>query len=209
LGHGRVAEYEARYDGEITDFDRHLGRLLAALREQEILDQSILIFASDHGEAFGEEGLYFVHGDGLGEALLHVPLLVRLPDTPGSVREDRVRLIDLPPTLLEAVGVGAEEFPGRSLLVDEGDRPVVAQVRSERKYLWRSYREGRYELRQQGTRPPVLYGAEELSDQDVKEIRTRMLGVLRQMAPWQKSQEPETALTEEEEANLRALGYFN
>ena len=36
LGHGRLAEYEARYDGEIAEVDRHLGRLLEALRECEV-----------------------------------------------------------------------------------------------------------------------------------------------------------------------------
>jgi arylsulfatase A-like enzyme len=209
LGHGRIAEYESRYDGEITDFDHHLGRLLAALREQGILDQSVLIFASDHGEAFGEDGLYFVHGDGLGEALLRVPLLVRLPHVPSAVREDRVRLIDLPTTLLESVGVQAKEFQGKNLLLNNGDRPVVAQVRSERKYLWRSYREGGYELRQLGTRPPELYGAEGMSPQDAKKIRTRMHDVLKRVAPWRKSQEPESPLTQEEEDALRALGYLD
>ena len=122
-----------------------------------------MIFTSDHGEAFGEDDLYFVHGDGLGDALLRVPLLVRMPDQLGAVREDRVRLIDLSTTLLEAVGVKAEEFPGKNLLIDEGDRPVVAQVRSERKYSWRSYREGGYELRQRDANRPVLYGAEGVS----------------------------------------------
>lgn len=209
LGHGRLSEYEARYDGEITEFDRHLGRLLSTLDEQGILDQSVLIFTSDHGEAFGEEDLYCVHGDGLGDAMLRVPLLLRLPGQPSSVREDRVRLIDVSRTLLDAVGVQAKAFAGKSLLIDEGDRPVVAQVRSHRKIWWRSYREGDYELRQQGKNPAVLYGAEGVGAEEVEAIRVRLLDVLRRTAPWRRKKQQETPLTAEEEEALRSLGYLD
>ncbi len=208
LGHGRMAEYESRYDGEITEFDRHLGRLLMLLRKRGILDKSALLFASDHGEAFGEEDIFCAHGEGLGEALLRVPLLLRLPGQPGSVRADRVRLIDLSPTLLQSVGVRSGECDGTNLLLDRGDRPVVAQVRSIGGKRWRSYREGRYEIRQLDAEAPVLRGAAGMGTREVAEIRARMIMELRARAPWPQSKRTETPLTEREEDALRALGYL-
>ena len=141
--------------------------------------------------------------------MLRVPLLLRVPGRLGSVRDDRVRLIDVSQTLLDAVGVSAERFQGKSLLVDEGNRPLVAQVRSFRKTWWRSYREGDYELRQQGKTPPVLYGAEDADAEEIEKIRARMLDILRRVAPLRQAQQPETPLTDEERDALRALGYVD
>jgi arylsulfatase A-like enzyme len=121
-------------------------------------------------------------------------------------------LIDIFRTLLDAVGVeveDAEGIEGKSLLVDEGDRPVVAQVRSLHKFKWRSYREGGYELRQQGTKPAVLHGAEDADAKEAEGIRTRMFDILKRVAPWRQKQRPEPSLSAEERDALRKLGYVD
>jgi arylsulfatase len=146
LGHGRLAEYEARYDGEISEVDRQLGRLLAALRERGFLERSIVVFTADHGEAFGEDDLYCAHGEGLGEALLRVPLLLKAPGLEPGVRRDVVRLIDVAPTVLSLLGLPHGGLPGTSLLEDLGDRRVVAQVAATWKRRWRSVRRDGFEL---------------------------------------------------------------
>ncbi len=100
LGHGRLGEYLARYDGEVAETDRQVAALLRTLREEEVEGETLVVFAADHGEAFGEEDLYLAHGEGLREVLVRVPLLLHIPGRPGGLRSDRVRLIDVTPTVL-------------------------------------------------------------------------------------------------------------
>jgi arylsulfatase A-like enzyme/Flp pilus assembly protein TadD len=91
----------ARYDGEIAAMDRAVGRLL-----QTVPRSAIVAIAADHGEALGDHGEE-AHGVFLYDAVLHVPLAIRLPDRRGAgTRVDtRVRLADVAPTLIEAAGL--------------------------------------------------------------------------------------------------------
>ena len=101
------------YDGEIAAVDRAVGRLLQAAGADVVI-----AVAADHGEALGDHGEQ-THGVFLYEAVLHVPLVVRLPDRLGAgVRVNRrVRLADLAPTLLEAARVPVPSaVQGESLL---------------------------------------------------------------------------------------------
>lgn len=105
------------YDAEIAHTDSELGRLLKGLRERGILDRSILVILSDHGEEFGEHG-DFEH-DQLYSEHLHVPLILRLPGgvLGGSRVEDLASLIDVMPTLLELLDLPAPQtIQGRSLV---------------------------------------------------------------------------------------------
>jgi choline-sulfatase len=96
----------APYDGEIASIDRLAGKLLDTLRAASVLDQSVIVVCADHGEALGDHG-EDTHGLFLYDATLHVPLVVRLPGRRGAgARVDsRVRLADVAPTILEAIGV--------------------------------------------------------------------------------------------------------
>ncbi|WP_254822459.1 sulfatase-like hydrolase/transferase [Haloglomus halophilum] len=87
---------EALYNGAIRQADAAMGDLLGTLADRGVLDETLVVVTSDHGEGFGEPdpsrpGHRAVgHGNGgLAEPLLHVPLVVRYPDgvTPPSVRE--------------------------------------------------------------------------------------------------------------------------
>jgi hypothetical protein len=71
------AEIDA-YDGGIRSVDDHLALLLADLERRGILDNTIVVVTSDHGEEFGEHGM-FTHGNTLYERSLHVPLLIHYP----------------------------------------------------------------------------------------------------------------------------------
>jgi arylsulfatase len=210
LGHGRVAEYQVRYDAEIRAVDREVGRLLAALRERALLEESAVVFTADHGEAFGEDDLYCAHGEGLGEILLHVPLLLRLPGATPAVRAEAVRLIDVAPTALELLGVEATGLPGRSLLEDVGDRQVVAEVQDQRPTSWRSVREGPVELReQQGGESRLLTRTRPPSDTAAEAERQRLQSALERLAPWPQSAPPTSELSPEERRALEALGYLD
>jgi arylsulfatase A-like enzyme len=77
-GMTEVAYELSQYDGAIAFVDGQIGRLVSFLRERRLLEQTLIIVTSDHGEFFGEHGLHG-HASALYEEVLRVPLLVRLP----------------------------------------------------------------------------------------------------------------------------------
>jgi arylsulfatase A-like enzyme len=112
----RQAEQNA-YDGSIAYMDACLGHLLDELNRRGLLDNTLVIVTSDHGEQFGEHGLC-EHGNSLYRPVLHVPLVIRTPGgAPSELQvEQVVSLRDLPATIVDLVGLGDRvEFPGRSL----------------------------------------------------------------------------------------------
>jgi arylsulfatase A-like enzyme len=124
------------YDAEIAANDASFGRLLDLLENTGELDDTLVIFTSDHGEAFGEHGTW-THGLDLHNEVLAVPLVMRLPGaaSPGRRVAAPVQHIDLLPTILDRCGVtSGDEFPGAALLV--GDRPsAVSSDRTVLAYL--------------------------------------------------------------------------
>jgi arylsulfatase A-like enzyme len=93
------------YRGEIRFTDRFLGRFIAALEDQGLLDNTILVLTSDHGEAFFEHGL-LQHGLLYGETL-RVPLIFRFPRRlpSGSRVAAQVSSVDIAPTILDLAGM--------------------------------------------------------------------------------------------------------
>ncbi len=86
---------------EIQYFDAWLGRFVGWLKDQELWDNSVVVFWSDHGEEFWEHDLW-QHGQSLYNELLHVPLFIRSPHTSEGYRiTQRVSLLDVMPTVLD------------------------------------------------------------------------------------------------------------
>ena len=106
------------YDSALHWVDQNVGALVAALKGEGLLDNTVIIIASDHGEAFfehGDEG----HGRTLYWEVQGVPLIVALPIAidGGIVVEEPVANIDIWPTILDLVGLpGLTGAEGRSLL---------------------------------------------------------------------------------------------
>ena len=121
FGNGRTltrdelqAEINA-YDAAITYLDDELRRFLNALDSLGVLDNTIVVVTSDHGEEFGEHDVY-LHGSTLFDRSLHVPLLIRASGSPGGVRRDEwVSLRHLPSTILDLARIEGHPLPGRSL----------------------------------------------------------------------------------------------
>lgn len=92
-------ERKAQYLGEVKCIDDQVGRILQTLRELGKLDDTLVIFTSDHGEYMGEHGIYFKND--LYEAAHHVGMLMRWPAgiRPGTIVEECVANVDLLPTL--------------------------------------------------------------------------------------------------------------
>lgn len=115
-----AADLEA-YEEATAYADDRLGALLEALESRGVLERTLVVIASDHGEQHGEHGLFY-HWNSLYLPLLHVPLVLlageEVPgEVPAGLRVDRpVSLRDLPATVSELAGPSAEHpFPGASL----------------------------------------------------------------------------------------------
>jgi len=105
------------YDASIAYLDAGMKRLFDELRRREILDRTLVILVSDHGEEFGEHSV-FGHGTDLQIQSIHVPLLLRYPDSvpAGVVVSKPVSLRDVPITTMEILELkDAGAFPGRLL----------------------------------------------------------------------------------------------
>lgn len=110
----RDQAYKLRYDQGIASLDDRLGGFLENL-SQEVLDTTVIIVTSDHGEAFGEHGKVW-HANGVYDEELHVPLYVRIPGMTGRNIENPVSLIDLAPTIFSFTNTEKPNtFKGESL----------------------------------------------------------------------------------------------
>jgi arylsulfatase A-like enzyme len=114
------------YDCGVAYTDHHVGRILTHLRELGLDDETIVVLTSDHGELFGEHGVY--NHISLYNENVHVPLIVAAPGGlgAGSRIPAQVRSIDIVPTVLELAGVSAPPaIDGMSLVPFlTGERPA-------------------------------------------------------------------------------------
>jgi arylsulfatase A-like enzyme len=133
-----IAMLHECYDSCLSDLDHRLAELLDDLDRRHALDNTYVVVTSDHGEAFGEHGL-FLHGGSLYQDQLHVPLLILGPKGVPAGRSITApaSLRDLPATIVDLIGAGPSPFPGESLAAlwrgasassDRKPRPVVAMV---------------------------------------------------------------------------------
>ena len=147
------------YDVELRYVDEVLGRFWQYLAAQRLLDKSLIVFTSDHGESLGEHGEK-THGYFIYESTLWVPLIIHwpagAPTYPPRV-EDPASLIDVAPTILQYLGLSQpRQFQGRSLLellggkVQSPVREVYGESLYARDHLdcsaLRSLRIGRYKF---------------------------------------------------------------
>jgi hypothetical protein len=104
------------YRSAILYLDATIDSVLNTLRARGILDNTIVVVASDHGELFNEHGLSG-HAHNLYRNVLHVPLIIRFPNRVPVNRRvaQAVSLRDLPATIVDLAGLPAMTLPGRSL----------------------------------------------------------------------------------------------
>ncbi|MBN1426139.1 sulfatase [Candidatus Fermentibacteria bacterium] len=225
-------QLEILYDREIRYTDDQMGRLVEALRETGIWDQTLFIVGSDHGEEFWEhDGI--MHGHTLYEDQLRVPLIMRMPGRvpEGLVIRQPVRLLDLMPTILDLYGVpGSPEMQGMSLLplVDGADdyeaQPSFAEALLYFDELKSLTRDGFKLVLNPGSGKTMLFDLTQdplerwdLARSDSAHARI----MLQELQAWMETSEalsesiPSTAdgaeakIDAETEAQLRALGYLN
>ncbi len=116
--HDTSAEYleqilEKR-DEAIGQVDNQMGRLYNFLKSKKLWKNTIFIFLSDHGENYGEHGIYFCRG-GLYDSSLHTPLIIHLPKIKPKRINQLTQSIDIAPTILEILGKN-QKLDGKSML---------------------------------------------------------------------------------------------
>jgi len=152
-----LAQLRALYDAEIRYLDSQLGVLLVALEAKGLLDESLVVFVSDHGEELLDHDSA-LHGYTLYEEQLRIPLMIRHPELPARRVSRRSRQVDVLPTVLELLGFPIPEpLQGESLAAamkgeqspDVGDEaPVFAEasLRAIRTVALDSYTRGDWKL---------------------------------------------------------------
>ncbi|TBL76587.1 sulfatase [Paenibacillus thalictri] len=125
--------WRAHYYANISLIDEGIGKILDALERKGILEQTTIVFTSDHGDALGDHGM--VWKGFFYDSMVKVPLIVRGPGVPaGSRCETLVSTLDLIPYFYETCEVKApSDLQGRSIgpLLEGSGAPRPAYVFSE------------------------------------------------------------------------------
>ena len=115
----------AAYYGLCSFVDAQVGRVLSALDQAGLSDDTLVLFTSDHGEMLGEKG--FWTKSTMYDSAAKVPLLMSGPGiTPGRW-DAPVSLIDLAPTICTALGAPCDGFSGQDLGAPDPERTVLSQ----------------------------------------------------------------------------------
>lgn len=123
LDWAEFAQATACYYANCTLIDDQVGRILAALDELELTEDTLIVYTSDHGDYMGDHRL-LLKGIPPFEGIYHIPLILSGPGVPcGREVDDLVSLIDLAPTLAELAVGEMFDCHGRSLLPLLGEQP--------------------------------------------------------------------------------------
>jgi arylsulfatase A-like enzyme/tetratricopeptide (TPR) repeat protein len=210
------------YDAEVAEADIQVGRLIEALRDDKRLENTLIVVVGDHGESLGDHREQ-QHGFFVYDATIHIPLIIAGPQVPTHVISDQVRIVDVMPTVLEAVGVPkSPTAQGSSLLPAARGQHLKLLALSESwypryHYGWSelvSVRDGRYKFIAAPRRE--LYDTEgdpgetknlavenprlaDAMDRVLRDMSSRMTGTSQVRGP--------QAVDPDVEERLRALGY--
>ena len=216
------------YDGEIAYADAQIGVLLKELEDLGVRDKTLVVFASDHGEGFGEHGEQ-THSLLIYDATLHVPLIISAPSAlpRGKLIGRQASLIDVTPTVLSLLGMDApEDLDGfdwtqpppagpRGVVIESispmtlhGWAPLIGLRRDDYKFIQAPTPE-LYDLAKD---PRELKNIHDKRAETVRELRrelTRALGGDPYTAALEAGNSASGNLDSEAMARLAALGYLH
>jgi arylsulfatase A-like enzyme len=205
------------YDEEISYLDERLANLMQRLRRRGLLERTIVVLLSDHGEELLDHGHWGHCRDLAYETLLRTPLVLWIPGGPTGERASLALNLDLVPTLLDLLGLPHDPtaFAGKSLRpVLEEDRPVhdmafalqgTSRIASDGRYKWWLDLAGR---------PPRLYdlrigersSATAFERRPVARLRAELLAWLEREEGGRQDENLRRARENTEQ--LKALGYL-
>lgn len=119
-----VNYYSLLYDAEIAEVDFSIGQLIKLIKKLKLMDNTIIVITSDHGEiikrcnVLQDKCVYLSHGTFLFNELIHVPLILHIPNqNKGIIVNENVATIDILPTLSYLnKDISKEGYNGVSLL---------------------------------------------------------------------------------------------
>jgi len=132
----------AKYKGAVRYVDQQIGRLFDSLREERLLEDTLIIITSDHGESLTEHDIFFDH-HGLYDVTTHVPLILYYPKAFSEPKKVKglVQHIDLAPTIYELLNIKYKDYEldGASLmpLIRGEKREIRHFVFNEESYVQR------------------------------------------------------------------------
>lgn len=111
----------------ISFVDYQISRILAALKEKGLYDNTVIMFSSDHGEMLGDFGTMGKRS--MLDGAAHIPFLLRVPGMAHCHRDDVCSLVDVAPTLMKLAGVDYDgtEFDGVDLFGGQRHTEVYSQ----------------------------------------------------------------------------------
>lgn len=112
--------------GSVEFIDDSVGRIVAALGETGVLDETLIVFTADHGDVFGEHGLMLKHFTHY-RPVVRVPLIFRGPGVDEQVCDELVSSADIAPTVLALLGAGTLTAAQGSALLHAG-QPVSGRT---------------------------------------------------------------------------------
>ncbi len=216
----------ALYDGALNYLDYRIGEFVKFIEGLGLLDNTVLVVTSDHGDSLGEHN-HLGHRMTLYEPLVRVPLIIRYPARfqPGARIAQQIQLADLYPTFLELAGADSAEvrtngfhsllalpdLAARPFTVAENTTPkslnnmLLRMIRTDRyKYIWKSnHQHELYDLAGDPAETTNLVAMQ-------PDVARRMI---EQLEAWERGLEAkriETREAEYDEATLqrlRGLGY--
>lgn len=207
------------YDDEILFFDEVFRNLIQELEANGLLEETLIVFASDHGEEFLEHG-HIRHCRGVWDTVTHVPLFFRIPGVDGRRLAAAVENLDIVPTILDYLSIDGEGFgfEGQSLrpLIEDREAPLQYAFAQQTEY--RSSDDGRFHLILDTDNDRfTLFDTRKdpLEQRDLYDPAHPEFGLLRQaLFSWFEQTSPQlrlddsTAADRAKEEELRALGYL-
>jgi len=215
------ARHDSAYDAEIAFTDKEIGRLLDGIDARGLLEGTLIVFTSDHGEALGDHG-ELTHGYLLHDSTLRVPLLLHGPRVPAGKRiQGLAQLADIVPTVLDLLSQPVGGLDGRSLVPLLQGKPASKEIRIYSECLLPHFSRNCYPIRCL-TSDEWRYidaGKDELfhltrdADEDhnvAREHKDRVGAMKSQLEQIPLVQDPQArhVISEKDAQELRALGYL-
>ncbi len=210
------------YDAEIKSMDEAFLLLQNYLKKQDIYDNTLIIFTSDHGEEFNEHGWVGWHSHTLYDELIKAPLIIRFPHAnyAGKIINQQVRSIDILPTVLHILDIQKTSlfsFDGIDLMpiiqgkqrdeklyaisqLDNLLKPLPVAIRTEH---WKLYNSRLFDLENDPSEQKNVAQ----NNKKIKDTLTDILNYLLKENPYDIKNK-KTRLDKETLDKLKSLGYI-
>jgi len=157
-----------RFDNSLIEVDKQIGVLIEYLKEDNLMNNTIIILTSDHGEDLNEDRGYWGHGLGVYNSETQIPLIFYIPGVNPIKIRDNVKHIDVIPTILSLLKFNlSEKFQGTEMhknkdifLVAQNLNEMIGLVKGDIKYIidLQTYKIEAYNISQDYDEKDNLFG---------------------------------------------------